>query len=138
MKGIKKHLAGIITAGVACVITILVLAFELSNYGTDKIAVIHALCDGFFVAAVCVLSMGVLAWAAGQGSFYGLQYLFHCVVSFFSPRKDRFEKRKSYYEFLNEAKSKEKTDVRSILLVGVLWLLAAIVMLVIFEMNVSQ
>ena len=136
MKGKKKYFTGLITAAIACVITILVISFELSNYGISKMNVLYALCDGFFVAGVCMLSLGILAWAAGQGSFYGVQFLFHSIAGIFSPRKDRFEKRKTYYEFVKEAKSKEKTDVRSVLFVGVIWLLAAIVMLVIFELNV--
>ena len=133
MKGLKKHLATLSTAAVACVITILVIVFELSNYGISDINLIHAICDGFFVAAVCILSLGLLAWVAGQGSFYGLQYLFHCVINFFSPRKDRFENRKSYYEFLQEAKSKEKSDVRGVLLIGLIWLVMAIIILFVYR-----
>lgn len=119
----------VVTAIAASTITVLVVVCE-SNSGKN---LLHVLCDGFFVASISMLCLGVMVWAAGLGSFYGVHYLFYSAVSLFTLRKSRFEQRKSYYDFLKEKESKGKSNPRALFLVGGIWFLIAFVFLLLFE-----
>jgi hypothetical protein len=123
-----------ITAGVALAITALVVWYEISEYGFSRMNMIHFLCDGFFVTAILLLGMGVMVWIAGLGGFNGMKYIFYSVANIFSPKNNKFEARKSYYDFLKEQEKKEKSDNRHLIVAGCIWILISLLFLIVFEM----
>ncbi|MGN0424840.1 MAG: DUF3899 domain-containing protein [Acetatifactor sp.] len=132
MKDKKKRIRNFaLTALTACLITVLVVIYE-SNSGKNML---YAFCDGFFVASICMLCLGIMVWAAGLGSFYGIHYLFYSAVSLFTLRKSRFEERKNYYDFLMEKEGREKSNPRALFLVGGIWFLLSLIFLFLFEQS---
>lgn len=131
---LKKFTGWIVAIAAACLIVLAVYSYQISNYGYSTLNLVRYLCDGFFVAAVFYLCLGVLLWIADIGGFNGLKYLTYSLVTIFTPRKSRFEERKSYYEFLKEKESTEKRSNKVILITGVIFLVVSIVLSVVFEM----
>lgn len=121
-------------AFLAAVITGLVTAYECSAYGISTINAIHFLCDGFFVSGLLFLCFGTLLWIAGLGGFSGIAYLFYSLGAIFTPKKSRFEERKSYYDFLREKETREKSKNRPLFCIGGVCILISLFLVVLFEL----
>ena len=80
---------------------------QLNNYGYSKVNWFRFLCDGFFVSAVIYLGFGLLSAIAKAGNFYSFSYLFHVMKTTFLPSKDPFQKKKTYYDYVQEKKAKD-------------------------------
>lgn len=129
----KGWIGWIVAAVVAAGIVWLVYEYEVSYYGITRGNQVRFIGDGFFVAAVLYLGIGALVWIANLGGLNGLRYLTYQVVTIFTPKKHRFEERKSYYDFLRERDKKGKTDNKVLLTVGGVCLLASIILAVVFD-----
>lgn len=137
MKKKTTWLSYVVASAIAALIVLMVISYEIDTYGRNTVLLLEFLSDGFFTAAVLYLGCSVLMFIEEGGNFYGIQYLGHVVLRIFSPRKDRFESRKTYYEFCNEKKAKQEEQGKSslkwvLLFVGLGCLLISVVFLLVF------
>lgn len=103
----KKWIGWAAAAAGALAVAAAVVLYESSLYESMGFQMqMHVWCDGFFVSAVVFLGIGALVWISELGGFGAMGYLFYMTASIFSPRKKRFEERKSYYDFLREKEEK--------------------------------
>ena len=92
--------------------------------------VMTALSDGCFIVGVLLTSLGCLTWISTTGFFDMLFYGLHGLVSllpFKAPKK-----RKAFYDFKVERAGKRKAPLNAALLVGVAYLLLAVIFTVLF------
>lgn len=108
MKLNKVCVSYLIATAVAFAIALLAISFEISNYGSETVLLLQFFSDGFFTSAVLYIGCSVLMFIQEAGNFYGIQYLGHMVLWLFSFRKDRFESKKSYFDFCTEKQAKRK------------------------------
>lgn len=117
---------------------LVVLAIILSKdvFGqTDAKAVMQILSDGFLVPGVLLAGVGLLIFASNGGAFdmlaYGFRLLFVGLQNLF--RKDKIEKKyKDYYEY-HESRSKSKISIAFMLIIGVVFILLAVIFLLCYN-----
>ncbi len=135
-----KRKSGLIQSGVLAVI-VLVVAFliawyEISQYGASYVNWMRFLCDGFFVVGILLLCFGAMVWISRAGGFHALSYLFYTVGYMFTTNKNRFNKRKNYYEYKVEKEAKETDKDKSlqqrILIAGAVSFVISLVFLILF------
>lgn len=126
---------GVLTV-IALGLSILIAGYEISQYGASAENWIRFLCDGFFVSGILLLCFGAMMWIAQAGGFHAMSYLFYTVGYMFTANKNRFTKRKNYYEYKVEKEAKEtgkdKWLQRRILIAGAVSFAISIVFLVLF------
>ena len=126
---------GVLT-GIVLVVSIMIARYEVSQYGSGYENWMRFLCDGFFVSGIMLLCFGAMIGVSQAGGFHGLSYLFYSVSYMFTTNKNRFNKRKNFYEYKVEKEAKEEGKDRSlqrcILIFGAVSLLISIVFLVVF------
>ena len=137
MKQKRIWISYLAAIAIAAAIAFMAIGFEIESYGKNSVLLLEFFSDGFFISAVLYLGCSILMFIEEAGNFYGIQYLGHLVLCMFSFRKERFESRKTYYEFCKDKKARRdergKTSLKWILLfVGLGCLMFSIVFLVIF------
>lgn len=137
MKQKRIWLSYLVAIIIAAAIALMAISFEIETYGKNSVLMLEFLSDGFFVSTVLFLGCSILMFIEEAGNFYGIQYLGHLVLCMFSFRKERFESRKTYYEFCKDKKAKRdergKTSLKWILLfVGLGCLALSVVFLIVF------
>jgi len=89
-----------------------------------------SLSDGFFIIGVLLTSIGCLTWISSTGFFdmlfYGFQGL-ASLIPFKAPKK-----RKAFYDYKTERAEKRKSPLNTALIVGMVYLLIAVVFTVLF------
>lgn len=133
----KTWLSYLVASAIAALIVLMTISLEIDTYGSNTVLFMEFLSDGFFVAAVLYLGCSVLMFIAEAGNFYGIQYLGHVFLRMFSSSKDRFDSRKTYFEFCNEKKEKQNEQGKSslkwvLLFVGLVCLAISVVFLLVF------
>lgn len=125
-----------VCGAIALVLTLLIVWYESSQAGSAAQDWIRFLCDGFFVSGILYLGFGAMLWIAQAGGFHAMSYLFYTVGYMFTANKNRFNKRKNYYEYKMEKAAKETRQEqrlqRRILVVGLACLAAASLFLMLF------
>ena len=137
MKKKKIWISYLVAVAVAVAIALMAIGFEIETYGKSSVLLLEFFSDGFFTSAVLYLGCGILVFIEEAGNFYGIQYLCHWVLRMFSFRKDRFESRKTYFEFCREKKAKQEDQGKSslkwiLLFVGLGCLVLSIVFLLVY------
>lgn len=136
----EKRKSALIHYAVLTVIVLLaalgIAWYEISQYGGGYVNWMRFLCDGFFVAGIFLLCFGAMVWISQAGGFHGISYLFYSVGYMFSASKNRFNKRKNFFEYKMEKMAKEADKNKSlqhhILIAGAVSFAVAIVFLVLF------
>ena len=64
--------------------------------------------DGFFVAGVMLVGLGVLVWVANFGGFTALGDGWYLLVRKLSASRAKFEERLSYLEYVQQRREKSK------------------------------
>ena len=110
--------------------------YEISQYGSNYVNWMRFLCDGFFVVGIMLLCFGAMVWISQAGAFHALSYLFYTVGYMFTANKNRFNKRKNFYEYKVEKEAKEsgkdKSLQRRIWITGAVSFVISLVFLVLF------
>jgi len=110
--------------------------YEISQYGSNYVNWMRFLCDGFFVVGIMLLCFGAMVWISQAGGFHALSYLFYTVGYMFTANKNRFNRRKNFYEYKVEKEAKEsgkdKSLQRRILIAGAVSFVISLVFLVLF------
>ena len=88
---------------------------------------VHAICDGLFVAAVLLLGGGGLGYASNQGIFDVLRYGTSLAINVMRPGK--FVKKYGSYVDYKEHRKSKKIEWVHIVLVGCGYLVAAFIAL---------
>ena len=102
----------------------------------SKVEVARFLCDGFFVAGVVLLGFAGLSWASGQGAFDGLRYSFTSFFRLhFSTHRYDWKEKESFQEYKERIHSEEKKkkNVSISAIVGVVFMLCAMICLIVYE-----
>lgn len=128
MKTIWKY---VITFGVACVICVLALWARGLFGGVQGVAeIMRCLSDGFFISGFAVGGYGLLVVCSNGGAFDILAYGMICFFGLF--RKDvRNRKAKTFYEY-RKAKSEKRHSFAYLLIVGLAFILIAVLFVVLF------
>ncbi|MGN1002767.1 MAG: DUF3899 domain-containing protein [Oscillospiraceae bacterium] len=142
MKQKKVWLTYLAVAAGAVAVALMAISFEISNYGSETVLLMHFISDGCFTAAVFCLGCGILMLIAELGGFYGLQYLGYTMLCLFSFRKERLQNKKDYFTYSMEKKAKQKERGKShlkwaLLIVGLVCLALSALFAVIFYQMAS-
>lgn len=130
MDFLKKHIEWFASAAAGLVICVCVIAFEAENY--DDPGVLRMLCDAAFVAGILLTGFGGLVLVSAGGAFDAIRFAVHTLLRKFSPRKDRFNSRMTYAEFVERRREHRRKDPKCILLTGVAFLAAAVLCLMLY------
>lgn len=86
----------------------------------------HILCDGFFIASVLLIGVGLMCLISNEGIFDVLSYGVINIFRLFSPSNKFFSERESFYDFRMRRKDK-KVGFAFLVIVGGGYLLAAFI-----------
>ena len=116
-----------VSVGIALVIALLAGLLE-NSFLEVKMPFIRLACDGCFVAGIMYLSFGGLSYVSVNGGFDALNYAFYMLKQrFLHPHPDHRDQ--DYYEFItNKRKNRKAHKVWYLLIIGGVFLLAAIIM----------
>ena len=127
----EKRKNFLIYLGFGIVIATLVVVLNWNN----GYAWIHMLCDGCFVAAVLLLGFGGLKFARNQGVFdmfsYSIKSVFHLHYPFTKMNSPLEEREESFVDY-KERKQAQRKSPREILWAGLVYLVLALVLFVIY------
>ncbi|MDD3831053.1 MAG: DUF3899 domain-containing protein [Clostridia bacterium] len=129
----KIWLIYLITAVVGLMIVFLACLigdiFSPANDGREYVIIM----DGFTVAGALLMGVGAMGWIANQGGFDMLGFGFKQLIRIFNPASKLEKKRQTFYEY-KEEKSKKSVRVGHTLLVGLGYLVVAIIMFIIYKL----
>lgn len=99
-------------------------------HGEPKVTLM-ILCDSFFVAGALLALMGALVWVSTTGFFDALSYALKTAAHMFLP----FMKiqRQSFYDYKMEKEEKRGKTPYFVLIVGLAYLLLAVIFLIIWS-----
>lgn len=127
MKTVCKYL---ITFAVASVICVLALWARGLFSASSAVEIMRCLSDGFFIAGFLVGGYGLLVVCSNGGAFDILAYGLICFFNLFRKNvSDR--KAKTFYEY-RKAKSEKRHSFLYLLVVGLAFILAAVLFVVLF------
>ncbi|MBR3750404.1 MAG: DUF3899 domain-containing protein [Clostridia bacterium] len=98
---------------------------------TEAKAVLHTVCDGFFIAGVILAGMAGLSYCGNEGTFDMLFFGVKQVVRTFS-QKDLSKGRQTFYDYRKQRMENPK-PVLYILLIGLAFILIAGIILLIYN-----
>lgn len=128
-KGILIH----ISAGAVIAVAVAILGWSRGH------SVLRLLCDGCFVAAVVLLGSGGLKFARNQGTFdimtYSIKSVFHLHFPF-TKMNSPLEEREEDFADYKERKQANRKSSAELLWAGLIYLIAAVVILVIYLLAV--
>lgn len=126
----KKALPYIISAVIGILIFVIIICTKSIWKCEEAKDVFRILSDAFFVPGVCLAGVGLLIFASNGGAFDMLAY---AVIRFFDlfKRDVRNKKYKDFYEY-REAKKDKKRGMAFILIVGVIFIVLAAFMLIVY------
>lgn len=127
----KKLIKYLITIGIGLIVAFL---FSLSReiFGQTNIKVIfQILSDSFFIPAVLIICVGLLVFASNEGVFDGIAYGVMAFMNIF--RSKDAKKYSSLYDYRESKKASRKTKVGFLLISGLILLLVAIIMFMMYK-----
>lgn len=126
-KWLRSFLVSLLTG--ALLGTLVIYLNRDMGYGT-----LRQLCDGCFVAAVLLLCVGLLRTVINLGAFdvmgYGIQSVFHLHVPGASIGNARDQESMQDYR---DRKAKKRKSPKGLLLAGLVWLAASVILLLLYE-----
>ena len=131
MKKDRRGLMWLATLGIALLMAAGVLASRGGFDQPDGTAMMAALCDACFVPGVFLTSIGILVLVANEGLFDMLSYGAHSLLVLFSALR-KPENHESYYDYKMRRAERRRNPSRIILWVGLIFMAAAAVFLVIY------
>lgn len=127
----KKLLPWLVELGISLAVFLAVAAYQGAFSGGTPAEVYRALCDGFFVPGVFLTCFGVLGFCASGGAYDIFSYGIKSLKVLFTPfGKDRQQR---YYEYKLEKELKRQKPKPRTLILGLCFLAAACVCLVLFN-----
>ena len=126
----KKLLQYGITSFVGLVIVLGVLLIKGTFAETEEVEIWKDLCDGVFVSAVFIMSVGLLVIATRGGTFDMIKY---AMIRFFSVfKRDVTDvKFRTFYEY-RKAQQEKKPDFIYLLIVGAVFLIISFILLAVY------
>ena len=91
----------------------------------------HMLCDGFFLAAVIILGSGGLKFIRNKGTFDVMSYSVSSVIQLYNPFSKLRGKQEDFVEY-RDRKSAKRTSAAEMLWAGLVYLVLAVIMLVVY------
>lgn len=129
-KGILIHL------GIGAVVAILVVILNWDRgYSISQL-----LCDGFFVTGVLLLGFGGLKFVRNQGFFDMLTYSVSTTFQLHFPSSKMnspLEERNEDFVDYKERKREKRKTAAELLWAGLIYLVLAVIMLVVYSLTVS-
>lgn len=119
----KRSTKNLIFAASSALLVFL-LSIPLGLFKGDY-AISHVLCNAFFVGGVLEGGVGLLTWAASEGTFDIFSYAGKVVLYKFKPK----EKLPSYYDYIQERKENRKAWLKELAFCGGVCILIAFVLL---------
>lgn len=133
MKTPKSLLKYGITAG-SCLLVSAVYFFAkipLSSLGeTPMVDITMVLCDAFFLPGILTLMSGLLMWVASEGALDGIGYLGSYLIKTLIPGKRSEIER--YGDYVVRKRENRKKGYGFLCVVGLVFVLLAAIMLVLF------
>lgn len=126
----KKYLNYFITFGVGMVIAIMVCLFKDIFHVDTTVEVVSILSDACFTSAVLIGGFGLIALVSKEGNFDTLAYGVKILRHMWKKSENR-KVEKNLFEY-KMAKHEKSTEIKHLLIVGVIYLFLAIVFTVIF------
>jgi len=126
----KKLLQYGITSFVGLVIVLGVLLIKDTFAETEEVEIWKDLCDGVFISAVFIMSVGLLVIATRGGTFDMIKY---AMIRFFSVfKRDVTDvKFRTFYEY-RKAQQEKKPDFVYLLIVGAVFLIISFILLAVY------
>lgn len=124
----RNYVGWLVCAAAALAVCAAVVLYERSYADWSLVRMIS---DGFFVAGVILVGLGVLIWVANFGGFNALGYGWYLLVRKLSASRARFEERLSYLEYVQQHREKSKNPT-CILGTGLICIAAAGVFLYLY------
>ena len=126
----KKLLQYGITSFVGLVIVLGVLLIKDTFAETEEVEIWKDLCDGVFISAVFIMSVGLLVIATRGGTFDMIKY---AMIRFFSVfKRDVTDvKFRTFYEY-RKAQQEKKLDFVYLLIVGAVFLIISFILLAVY------
>ena len=127
----KRLLPWLIELGVSLLVFLAVALYRGVFRSTDTAAIYSGLCDAFFVPGAFLVCFGILAFCANGGVFDIFSYGAKSLKVLFTP----FGKNKSqrYYDYKLEKEMKRQKPKSRLLILGLGFLAAATVCLLLFN-----
>lgn len=103
---------------------------------TDIKERVEIFCDALFVPGILLTCAGALVFCSSKGAFDGVSYLFHIFFVTHNWSKTHLNERQTYREYVDSknASRKEKgTRIGFILIVGLVFMLASVVLLIVYS-----
>lgn len=127
---------------VIVIISLLALALFLTICGVkgvfsgdlSKKETFRFVCDGFFVAGIVELGVAGIIWASDMGAFDGIRYGVTSLFRLhFSTRRLDWQEKESFSEYKDRIhKKKDKRPLITIVIVGGVFILMAVIMLIVY------
>ena len=127
----RRWLVWLVTLGIGLMMAAGVLAIRGGFDQPDGVAMMYALCDACFVPGILLTSIGVLVVVAHEGLFDMLSYGAHSLLMLFSALR-KPENHESYYDYKMRRIENRKNPSRIILWVGLIFMGAAVVFLIVY------
>lgn len=131
MKKDRRWLIWLVTLAIGLAMTAAVLASRGGFDQPDGATMMYALCDACFVPGVFFTSIGILVLVANDGLFDMLAYGAHSLLVLFSALR-KPENHESYYDFKVRRAEHRKRPSLIILWVGLIFLAAATIFLIVY------
>ena len=120
------------TALVGLGIALAVMALRGGFDAASREAFLVALCDALFVAGALLSGTALLIWASGEGAFNAISYGTRKVIDQVRREENRNKTAKTYYDFVAERQGRKKDFPTPLMIVGGIFLAAAVVVLVLY------
>lgn len=127
MKTLKKYL---ISFGISFFFAFLLALLKDIFAQTSPKVIFQILSDSFFAIGVVVAGIGLLVFASNEGTFDMLIYGVSSFINLFRPNSKK--KYDSFYDYRIN-KSKNKTSLGFLLIVGIVLIIISVIMLLIYK-----
>lgn len=124
-KTLKRYIAAFL-AGIAVVALVCFIRDAFPSVSSER--TLRILCDGFFLASVFEIGLGLLVLCSIQGALDGLQFAIRTVLSRFSFIPIEYE---NYYTFKQRINSQPRPQFGFLIIVGLFFLLVAVILLLV-------
>lgn len=131
MKKDRRGLTWLVTTAIGLAMAAAVLLARGGFDQPDGAAMMSALCDACFTPGVFLTGIGVLVLVANDGFFDILSYGAHSLLVLFSALRTP-EKHEKYYDFKVRRAELRKRPSRIILWVGLIFMAAATVFMLVY------
>ena len=132
---IKPYIiAGVISFVFGAAVFCLYFFLNRSSLGSD----ISVASNGTLISGACLFAMGFFLFAGSQGFFDFVSYGFKQLGSqLYAKEANKFNNYPEYIEYKKEVRKTSSKWYISVLIIGTAFILAAIILFIIYKINVS-